>query len=87
MKAFPVASGYFGLHLKSMLYVLQWGGRVGMSRWIQAHSPPHNITEHQTCRLAGLRHFPWAHVEPHGSEASQLDGEIMPRKTSENVNC
>lgn len=26
-------------------------------------------------------------MEPHGSEASQLRGEIMPRKTSKNVNC
>lgn len=74
-----------------MLYVSRGGeggaGRVGMSGWIQAHSPSCNITEHQIFRLTGLRDFPWAHVEPHGSEASQLGGEIMPRKASENVNC
>lgn len=89
LKACLVASGHL-VSIGNQCYMLYSGGmgdRMGMSDWIQAHFPPRNITEHQICRLAGLRDLPWAPVEPHGSEASQLGGEIMPRKASENVNC
>ena len=47
----------------------------------------HNITKHRIDRLVGLTDIPQGRMEPLDSEVSQLGGEIMPRKTSENANC